>query len=37
MINTLVDVYVQLVKAGKLNIEDVPIKYREAVRKALEE
>lgn len=36
MIQTLVDTYVKLVKAGKLTIDEVPIKYREAVRKELE-
>ena len=28
----MVDFYFKLVKAGKLDIEDVPVKYREAVR-----
>lgn len=33
----MVDLYVTLIKAGRRTIEDVPDKYREAVRKALEE
>ena len=36
MIQTLVDTYVKLVKAGNLTIDEVPLKYREAVRKELE-
>lgn len=36
MIQILVDTYVKLVKAGKLTIDEVPLKYREAVRKELE-
>lgn len=31
----MVQFYYKLVKAGKLNIEDVPEKYRDAVRKLL--
>lgn len=31
----MVQIYYKLVKAGKLNIEDVPEKYRDAVRKLL--
>lgn len=37
MVNKLVDTYVKLVKSGKMSIDDVPDKYKEAVRKALEE
>lgn len=33
----MVDLYATLVKAGRKTIEDVPEKYREAVRKLLEE
>ena len=36
MINKLVDTYVKLVKSGKMTLEEVPEKYREAVRKELE-
>ena len=32
MSNKLVDTYVKLVRAGKLDIEEVPEKYREEVR-----
>lgn len=28
----MIDFYFKLVKAGKLDIEGVPVKYREAVR-----
>lgn len=31
----MVDFYFKLVKAGKLDIEDVPVKYREAVRERI--
>lgn len=31
----MISFYVKLVKAGKLDIEDVPAKYREAVKKEL--
>lgn len=31
----MVHFYLKLVKAGKLDIEEVPIKYREAVRALL--
>lgn len=36
MANKLVDTYVKLVKSGKMKLEDVPEKYREAVREELE-
>lgn len=36
MINKLVDTYVKLVKSGKMTIDEVPEKYKEAVRKELE-
>ena len=36
MVNKLVDTYVKLVKSGKMALEEVPEKYREAVRKELE-
>ena len=32
----MVTFYYKLVKAGKLMIEEVPVKYREAVRKMIE-
>lgn len=32
----MVAIYVRWIKAGKMTIEDVPEKWREAVRKALE-
>ena len=32
----MVDVYVKLIEAGKRTIEDVPERYREAVRQVLE-
>lgn len=32
----MVDLYVTLIKAGRKTIGDVPAKYREAVKKALE-
>ena len=32
----MIDFYVKLVKKGKITIEQVPIKYRNEVRKALE-
>lgn len=31
----MVDFYFKLVKAGKMDIEDVPIKYREKVRERI--
>jgi hypothetical protein len=37
MANKLIDTYVKLVKSGKMSIDDVPDKYKEAVRKALED
>ena len=36
MANKLVDTYVKLVKSGKMTLEEVPEKYREAVREELE-
>lgn len=36
MVNKLVDTYVKLVKSGKMTLEEVPEKYREAVREELE-
>lgn len=33
----MIDFYVKLVLAGKMTIEEVPLKYREAVRKRIEE
>lgn len=36
MANKLVDTYVKLVKSGKMQLEEVPEKYREAVRQELE-
>ena len=33
----MVAVYVRMIKAGKMTIDDVPERWREAVRKALEE
>ena len=33
----MVAIYVRWIKAGKMTIEDVPAKWREAVEKALEE
>lgn len=32
----MVQFYLKLVKAGKLSIEEVPVKYREAVRRIIE-
>ena len=32
----MIAIYVRWIKGGKLTIEDVPIKWREAVRKELE-
>lgn len=32
----MVAIYVRWIKAGKLTIDDVPAKWREEVRKALE-
>lgn len=37
MANKLIDTYVKLVKSGKMSIDDVPDKYKEAVKKALED
>lgn len=33
----MVKIYVRQIKAGKMILEDVPLKWREEVRKALEE
>lgn len=33
---TLTEIYINLVKSGKMTIEQVPEKYREAVREELE-
>ena len=33
----MVAVYVRMIKAGKMRLEDVPTRWREAVREALEE
>lgn len=33
----MVKIYVRKIKAGKMTIDDVPIRWREEVRKALEE
>jgi hypothetical protein len=33
----MVAVYVRLIRAGKMTLDDVPERWREAVRKALEE
>jgi len=33
----MVNLYVKKIKAGKMTIDEVPEKWREAVRKALEE
>lgn len=33
----MIDFYVKLVLAGKMTIEEVPLKYREAVRRRIEE
>lgn len=33
----MVALYVKKIKAGKMTIDEVPLKWREAVRKALEE
>lgn len=32
----MVKIYVRMIKAGKMVLEDVPAKWREAVREALE-
>ncbi len=32
----MIDFYVKLVLAGKMTIDEVPMKYREAVRKRIE-
>ncbi len=37
MVPKLIDTYVKLVKSGKITIDEVPERYREAVRKALED
>ena len=33
----MVNFYVKRIKAGKMTIDEVPVKWREAVRAALEE
>ena len=33
----MVKIYVRKIKAGEMTIDDVPIRWREAVREALEE
>ena len=33
----MIDFYVKLVLAGKMTIDEVPLKYRAAVRKRIEE
>lgn len=33
----IVELYVRKIRAGEMNIDDVPARWREAVRKALEE
>ena len=33
----MVAVYVRMIKAGKMTIDDVPLRWREEVRKALEQ
>lgn len=33
----MIKLYIQQIKEGKMTINDVPIKWREAVRRALEE
>jgi hypothetical protein len=33
----MVKIYVRKIKAGQMTIEEVPIRWREEVRKALEE
>ena len=33
----MVKIYVRQIKAGKMTLEEVPIKWREAVREALDE
>lgn len=33
----MVQFYLRLVKAGKIDIEDVPVKYKDAVRALLKE
>ena len=33
----MVKIYVRQIKAGKMTLDDVPLKWRDAVRKALEE
>ena len=37
MVPKLIDTYVKLVKSGKITIDEVPERYREAARKALED
>lgn len=33
----MIAIYVRWIKGGKLTIDDVPVKWREAVKKALNE
>ncbi len=33
----IVELYVRKIRAGEMTIDDVPVRWREAVRKALEE
>lgn len=33
----MVKIYVRMIRAGKMTIDDVPEKWREAVREALED
>lgn len=33
----MVKIYVRQIKAGRMTLDDVPIRWREAVREALEE
>ncbi len=33
----MVEFYVMRIRAGKMKLEDVPVRWREAVREALEE
>lgn len=33
----MVNIYVRRIKAGEMTINDVPVRWREAVRKALED
>lgn len=36
LLNSMVNVYVRLIKSGSRTIEDIPSAYRETVKKALE-